>query len=332
MVRKRRKQSPIPSDESVVRFAGHAVHFRLGTVSHFLPLAARHADDDVEYVHQLRVGTRRALACLAIYQSVLPMREVKWFRKQLRRIRKAAGEARDLDVFLIRYADCKKRKDRRIVRQLRRRREAAQQPIVELHQKLMVKPRYEMHRRRLLQAIDDRRFKPDVAIRPWAQDQLPWAQDQLGVTAGRFFDSIPDNLQDPEQLHRFRIKTKELRYAIEILTEVLPNEASETILPLVKQLQEHLGEINDRAVARTRLQRWAKRTGGRRKPKRMRKMAARESKLLKRSIKDFGRWWTPAFAERLRTSIEDLSRPPRVVSFSAASAPQPERYDRGSGA
>jgi CHAD domain-containing protein len=34
---------------------------RLSAVSHWLPLAAEKSDEDVEYVHQLRVSSRRAV-------------------------------------------------------------------------------------------------------------------------------------------------------------------------------------------------------------------------------------------------------------------------------
>ena len=40
----------------------------LGTVWHYLPLAAEQPGDDVEHVHQLRVATRRAGAALSIFQ------------------------------------------------------------------------------------------------------------------------------------------------------------------------------------------------------------------------------------------------------------------------
>jgi hypothetical protein len=54
--------------------------------------------DTVEHVHQLRVATRRTLAAFEAFHAVIPAKRRDWFEKRLRRLRRAAGEARDLDV------------------------------------------------------------------------------------------------------------------------------------------------------------------------------------------------------------------------------------------
>src|SRR5262249_9204837 len=56
-------------------------------------------DKDPEHVHQLRVGTRRARAALDIFALCLPPKAHKNAKKLLRGLRRAAGEARDWDVF-----------------------------------------------------------------------------------------------------------------------------------------------------------------------------------------------------------------------------------------
>src|SRR5687767_3634942 len=73
---------------------------RLGTVAHYLPLAFHEAARDIEHVHQLRVATRRARAALDLFEVCLANGAAKQARKLLRRIRRAAGAARDWDVFL----------------------------------------------------------------------------------------------------------------------------------------------------------------------------------------------------------------------------------------
>ena len=64
-----------------------------------LPLAALHSDETRENVHQLRVATRRALATIDLYSTLISKKEAHWIRDQLKHIRKACGKARDLDVF-----------------------------------------------------------------------------------------------------------------------------------------------------------------------------------------------------------------------------------------
>src|SRR3954452_6464358 len=73
---------------------------RLAVVAHTLPLAAHLSEHDIEHVHRLRVATRRAAAALKLYRDWLPQKSARWFKKRLRQIRRAAGEARDLDVLI----------------------------------------------------------------------------------------------------------------------------------------------------------------------------------------------------------------------------------------
>jgi len=81
--------------------ARHVLTVRLEVVRDHLPLALDEADKDPEHVHQLRVGTRRAGAALEIFACCLPEKAYKAARKKLRKVRRAAGEARDWDVFLL---------------------------------------------------------------------------------------------------------------------------------------------------------------------------------------------------------------------------------------
>src|SRR5689334_17528904 len=74
---------------------------RFEVVRHYLPLAAERPYDDPEYVHQLRVGTRRAAAALRAFDDCLPGKHRRSLKRALRAIRRAASDARDWDVFLL---------------------------------------------------------------------------------------------------------------------------------------------------------------------------------------------------------------------------------------
>src|SRR5262249_55834949 len=78
--------------------ARHVLFVRLQVVKDCLPRAALEADRDIEYVHQLRVGTRRADAALRIFKVCLPKKVQGEARRRLRKLRRAAGAARDWDV------------------------------------------------------------------------------------------------------------------------------------------------------------------------------------------------------------------------------------------
>src|SRR4051812_23561883 len=66
---------------------------RFAVVRQFLPLAAESAWEDPEFVHQLRVGTRRAAAALRAFADALPRKSLKATKGSLRTIRRAAGDA-----------------------------------------------------------------------------------------------------------------------------------------------------------------------------------------------------------------------------------------------
>lgn len=55
-------------------------------------------DDDIEYVHRSRVATRRIRAAFPLFAECLPAERQRTWGKQIRRLTRSLGEARDLDV------------------------------------------------------------------------------------------------------------------------------------------------------------------------------------------------------------------------------------------
>ena len=92
--------SDLTRETPIADAARRVLSVRLEVVRDYLRLATREPDKDVEHVHQLRVGTRRAGAALNIFSLCLPEKVYRNARRYLRRIRRAAGQARDWDVFL----------------------------------------------------------------------------------------------------------------------------------------------------------------------------------------------------------------------------------------
>src|SRR5438445_7388852 len=91
--------SGLSASTPVAEAARQTLTVRLEVVRRYLKLALDETNNDPEPVHQLRVGTRRARAALDIVAAYLPGKVAKRARKQLRRLRRVAGEARDWDVF-----------------------------------------------------------------------------------------------------------------------------------------------------------------------------------------------------------------------------------------
>jgi inorganic triphosphatase YgiF len=75
---------------------------RLALITKYLPQVLQEPGEDLEAVHQLRVGTRRCGAALKLFRDVLPKKWVRHSRVTLRNIRQTVGAARDWDVFLLR--------------------------------------------------------------------------------------------------------------------------------------------------------------------------------------------------------------------------------------
>ena len=72
-----------------------------------------------------------------------------------------------------------------------------------------------------------------------------------------FFESIPGDTSDMAALHQFRIRAKSLRYAMELLAAAFGPELREVHYPVVEEVQERLGRINDHVAARDRFRNWA---------------------------------------------------------------------------
>ena len=85
--------------------AARTLRRRLEAVWLELPRADSFADLNPSRVHRLRVATRRGLVALDAFRPLLSSSRCAWFEKRLRRIRHAAGEARDIDVLADRLSN-----------------------------------------------------------------------------------------------------------------------------------------------------------------------------------------------------------------------------------
>ena len=203
--------------ESLVRDAARlSLRHRLKAVLQFLNLAANHSRENVEYVHLLRVWTRRSTAALRLYTRILPKKELRSIRRKLERIRRAAGDARDLDVFLGQMVDAETCQSSSFANRVRRQREKAQRPIKKCFERA--------HRRRRLQKLLDKILEKILNNVESSRLVRDWAHVALGGAVERFHCAFPSDSNDLQSLHRFRARVKDLRYAIELLVTAYPIE------------------------------------------------------------------------------------------------------------
>jgi CHAD domain-containing protein len=231
--------------------ARRTLSVRLQVVHDYLPLAQRRSEEDLEYVHQLRVGTRRAGAALDIFSLCMPMKDYRSARKQLRRIRRAAGAARDWDVFLEglagqRQSERAKRVHDLLIGYALAQRTVAQEKLGE------AAPNYPFDFERLMAETIAAVHKPHGA------QPMETLRDLAGpLLSERLRDlhtAATGNLNDYDHLHQVRITGKRVRYAMEVFADCFVPAFREELYPRVEEMQEILGNANDSHVAYQRLE------------------------------------------------------------------------------
>lgn len=178
------------------------------------------AGRDPEYLHQLRVGTRRLRAALRVFGGTMQEADVRELRRGLRKLSEVSGPARDWDVYSRRRPAARRRRAaahaalRRVLRGVRlwllpRAQPRARQPLPDFA-------------REALEALDRKALRRGGTI--------DWRR------AGR--------------RHALRIRLRRLRYAAEFLAGAFPAREREPLIGSLKALQDLLGELNDIVVAR----------------------------------------------------------------------------------
>lgn len=232
--------------------ARHVLGVRLRVVGEHLPRVVHQADEDREHVHQLRVSTRRADAALRIFRVVLPRKVYKAARERLRELRRAAGAARDWDVFgaaLTARLDQAPAKEAAglhfLIAYALGQRDAAQPDLARVAQEQTIE--FADTTAEVLEAV---RLPADAAhdavLVGLARPQLTALCHNLALAAA----ADPTNYHN---LHQARIEGKRLRYAMEVFAACFAESFRTELYPRVEEMQEILGRANDSHVATQRL-------------------------------------------------------------------------------
>ncbi|MEI8374656.1 MAG: CHAD domain-containing protein [Planctomycetota bacterium] len=236
----------ISPGEPVCAVAGRVLGARLKAVCRFLPLAAEKSDEDVEHVHQLRISVRRSVEAIRIFSGLMEEAEVIALQDRLRRIRLAADEARNWDVLCERFSQgsCITSK---IVEQIKARRKEAQGPIVAVYHEI-VDGAFETKIEKLVQEFESHCRGGEKFGRE--------AYRFLRPVVKKFFRAAESDLTADESFHRLRIRTKKLRYTMEIVAFAFDSAFRKKLYPQVTLFQDLLGTVNDHATAKMLFQDW----------------------------------------------------------------------------
>jgi CHAD domain-containing protein len=241
--------SGLCGDMPVREAARLVLTLRLRVVLDRLPAAVERAAEDVEHVHQLRVGTRRAGAAVRIFADSVPAKLYRRANRALRAIRRAAGAARDWDVFLDMLEARSGRSDAKglpgidVLLGFGH----GQRVFAQEHIRLATDGK-DRKLEKLLMEIGDS-FSSDStgpALRELAVPML----EQL---VGEFETAAGGDLRAYDALHQVRILGKQMRYAMELFESCFASAFREEIYPCVVEMQDILGRANDSHVAGQRL-------------------------------------------------------------------------------
>jgi inorganic triphosphatase YgiF len=204
---------------------------------------------DAEALHDMRVALRRLRAALQLGRDALPIRQHQALVRELRWLRSELGRVRDLDVqrtILAHYVRGLDRERAQLLdgyrRFLLRQRRAVGTALLAT----LTSRRYE----RLLLALE-RASVP--RIQPVGRAAAPVSQRARRVlkkAADRLLASgeAITELADATALHTLRIRSKRLRYLLEVVAPIA-DRGTRRVLKALVALQDVLGTFNDCMVA-----------------------------------------------------------------------------------
>lgn len=281
--------------------AADILGMRVQEVTQRLPLAAHNYREDVEHVHQLRVGCRRAGAALESFKPLLPSVATP-LKACLRKVRRAAGPARDIDVLLERLQDEASSGNIHefAIAQLNRRRQEVQDELIAVSKKAKRK-KLKLAAKRCIQSLRKRAQKS----KPVRFDRF--AREALRKAGHGMFQSADLSEPSVDQLHQLRIAGKRLRYSIELFHAAFPATLRDEIYPLVEDIQSRLGDLNDHVTAQAMYQGWLAALPPDERAADLADQIRSEYDATISARADFLKWWNSQRVAQLQTQLTELT-------------------------
>jgi CHAD domain-containing protein len=210
--------------------------------------------EDIEELHDMRVATRRLRASFEVFQDAFEPGILKPYLKGLRATGRALGQVRDLDVFMekVQHYLATIHDERHegldvLLAGWQMQREAARMEMLEWLNSI----EYTDFKRKFNLFLSTpgagARSTPLSTPIPTKVRELAPVLIYTRLAAVRAYAPYLDDATI-ELLHALRIEFKKLRYTVEYFQEALGKE-SKDVIDLLKQMQDHLGDLNDAQVA-----------------------------------------------------------------------------------
>jgi len=205
--------------------------------------------DDIEFIHRMRVASRRLRNAMSSFKDCLPEKKSKPWRDEIRCITHTLGSARDLDIqieCLNQLYDDQldsqfKPGYQRILLRLKQRRASAQEKVSKTIKNIqkddLLSRMGGKIKKMTAQSASAYLYTPSLYKRAFSNinanldDFLSYQGDV----------QVPENI---EKLHAMRIAGKQLRYTLEIFAPIY-DTALIPYIGVMKDLQELLGDIHD---------------------------------------------------------------------------------------
>lgn len=251
---------PLRPDEPAVDATRKVLRTLLDTLERNIP--GTRADLDSEFLHDLRVATRRTRSALSQVKRVLPDAVVEEFKARFAWLGKITGPVRDLDVFLLELPHYRASLPVAMAGDLdaleARLRTAHKTEQAKLKRKLGSKEMRELLSR--WHAVLDAEHPPgepgwfaDLPIEHVASKRI-WRMYKRVLKAGRAVTLDGP----PEEMHELRKECKKLRYLIEFFRGLYPERELKKLIRALKVLLDDLGEFQDLEVQADKLRAFAR--------------------------------------------------------------------------
>jgi CHAD domain-containing protein len=210
--------------------------------------------EDIEELHDMRVAVRRMRVAFEIFQDAFTPKTIKKHNKGLRAIGRTLGRVRDLDVFMEKadhYLEALPEGKRTgldpLLKSWRDQRESARRRMIDfLEGESYLTFLQEFNLFVNTPGAGAQKDMDDYHAPHLVRHVAPvMIYNRLGTV--RAYEKILGTARI-EQLHELRIEFKRLRYTMEFFREVLGSEG-DLIIEEIKDVQDHLGDLNDADVA-----------------------------------------------------------------------------------
>ena len=246
-------------DAGYILFATEALLKRLQALTQEMD-GVRQAQD-IEYIHRMRVASRRLRSAITLFEECLPRKKLPDWQKQVRRITRALGAARDTDVQIglldrvLRHlqepsADGVDEDVRRyspgierLRLRLRQRRAKLQTDVIAALDAWEASQVSEELGQTLRQQLVQARLSQVEGSSPRVYQQA-YLVTSLRLEEMLAYDASVFHPEQVEELHAMRIAAKRLRYTMEVFAP-LYDDGLKQPLQTVREVQDVLGDIHD---------------------------------------------------------------------------------------